>query len=391
MISRRSLLRGATGLVAAAPLSAALRPDAAWAGDADVAVPKTLTSVRTGLGDGAVVADTDFPLTHLVVASSAATAVRLRTGSGWQPWRTGSGCAAGADAAGRSMDSTLIPAVGALGYEIRVAHGKTADVTELNTVDGPARAVAAPVTTLPLGPPAARTQAGRSAAAAAAGFRPRYLSRAAWGADESWRLNPDGTLDTPPAFFGVQTLTVHHSGEPEPAPDPISHIRGIYHKQAVVNDWGDIGYQLLIDAEGRVYEGTYSDADRLPVFGPQRGPDGRPLMVGGSHVGGFNAGNIGVCLLGNFMLAPPTAAAQRSLTVVLALLAATTGLDPLGTTDYVNPVNGQRATIRTISGHQDWHVANPNAGPTQCPGDLLYPTLPKLREDVAALTRLLHH
>ena len=75
--------------------------------------------------------------------------------------------------------------------------------------------------------------------------------------------------------------------------DPIAHIRGIYYNQAVTQGWGDIGYHLLIDADGRVYEGTYSDADRFPVFGPEPGADGRPLMVNGGHVGGFNAATSG--------------------------------------------------------------------------------------------------
>jgi hypothetical protein len=248
-------------------------------------------------------------------------------------------------------------------------------VTELNTVHGPARAVADPETPLPLAVPAR--------------FRPRYLSRSAWGADESYRYNPDGTLDTPPAFYPVQTLTVHHSGEDNPEPDPIAHIRGIYYNQAVVQDWGDIGYQLVIDEAGVVYEGTYSDPDPTPVFGPEPGAGGLPMMVNGSHVGRFNAGNVGICVLGNYMLAPPSAAAVRSLTLVLALLAATTRLDPLGTTNYVNPVSGVRATIATIAGHQDWHRANSSAGATLCPGDHLYALLPTIRGDVDALMRRL--
>lgn len=389
MLSRRSLIRGATSLVAAAPLSLALRPGAASAApSAEVAVPQTLSNLRTGVGTGTVVPEAAFPLTHLVVESNDQTSVRLRTASGWQQWRTGSGCSGGPDGASAGT-GTLIPAAGALGYEIRVTGGGAADVTELNTVDGPARATAAPVTTLQLGADPEATASALGRTNDHAGFRPLYLSRAAWGADESYRLNPDGSLDTPPTFYGVQTLTVHHTGEDNPTKDPIAHIRGIYYNQAVTKDWGDIGYQLLIDAEGRVYEGTYSDNDRLPVFGPQRGADGRPLMVNGAHVGGFNAGNIGVCLLGNFMTAPPTAAARLSLTVVLALLASASRLDPLGTTNYVNPASGAQGTLATISGHQDWHTANAKAGATLCPGDHLYAMLPRLRRDVSVLARLL--
>jgi hypothetical protein len=359
------LLRGATGLAVAGPLSLAATRPAVAAGES---VPETL-SVARGFVPAGVAVTPSLPLTHLSVAG--ADSVRLRTATGWQPWRQVSGCPCGPDAP-QTAARTLVPAAGALDYEVR---GSGVSVTELNTVDGPARAVADPATPLPLAVPSQ--------------FRPRYLSRAAWGADESYRNNPDGTLDTPPAFYPVQTLTVHHSGEDNPEPDPIAHIRGIYYNQAVVQDWGDIGYQLVIDEAGVVYEGTYSDPDRIPVFGPEPSAAGLPMMVNGSHVGGFNAGNVGICVLGNYMLAPPTNAAVRSLTLVLALLAAATRLNPLGTTNYVNPVSGAKATIATIAGHQDWHNANPAAGATLCPGDHLYALLPSIRTDVDALMRRL--
>ncbi|MCW6007171.1 N-acetylmuramoyl-L-alanine amidase, partial [Micromonospora sp. CPCC 205371] len=331
-------------------------------------VPRTMSAARGAVPAGVAVSPM-LPLTHLSVAG--AESVRIRTADGWQPWQPVTDCPCGPDGTAVRR-RTLIPASGALSYEVR---GNAVLVTEVNTVDGPARATAAPEAPLPFRAPAQ--------------FRPRYLSRAAWGADESYRLNPDGTLDTPPAFYPVQTLTVHHSGEASPAPDPISHIRGIYYNQAVVNDWGDIGYQLIIDEHGRVYEGTYSDPDSIPVFGPALSTNGLPMMVNGSHVGGFNAGNIGICVLGNYMLGPPSAASMRSLTHVLALLAAATRLNPLGTTRYVNPVSGASATIATIAGHQDWHTANPAAGATLCPGDHLYALLPRIRADVDALVRRL--
>jgi hypothetical protein len=372
MLSRRSLLRGASGVAAAVPLSVALGAEAAAA--AGDTVPETLSVQREAVGSGQVVTPR---LTPTYLAVSAAAEVRLRTADGWQPWRAAAGCPGGPDDPAAPA-STLVPAAGALEYAVRSADGGPVRLTELNTVDGPARAVAAPVSA---GVPLPR--------AAGCDWRPRYLSRAAWGADESYRYNPDGTLDTPPAFFPVQTLTVHHTGEDNPIADPIAHIRAIYYNQAVTMDWGDIGYQVLIDEEGRVYEGVYSDEDRTPVFGPDRGTDGRPLMVNGAHVGGFNAGNIGVCLLGNYMLAPPTAAAVRSLTVVLALLAKAARLDALGTTNYRNPVSGAAATIATIAGHQDWNRANPAAGATLCPGDQLYAQLPAVRADVARLVNRL--
>lgn len=366
MVSRRSLLRGATGLAAAAPV--ALAGGEAFAAEGDT-VPETLAAAR-GPVDAGRTLQPELKLTQLSVP--AGTDLRVRTADGWRDLAA-NGCPAGADGA-TAPGNVLVAAAGVTAYQIK---GAPTAVTELNTVDGRKRALRAQPRALTL-PRAAQTP-----------WRPRYLSRAAWGADESYRLNPDGTLDTPPAFYGVQTLTVHHSGEDNPIDDPIQHVRGIYYTHAVTNDWGDIGYQLLIDKFGRVFEGVYSDADPIPVFGPEPGADGRPQMVNGAHVGGFNAGNIGICVLGNTMITPPTAAAVRSLTIVLALLAKATNLDPEGTTSYVNPVSGAQATLRTISGHRDWHTANPAAGATLCCGDSLYGQLPAIRTRAAALVNLL--
>jgi len=54
-----------------------------------------------------------------------------------------------------------------------------------------------------------------------------------------------------------------------------------------------------------------------------------------------------------------------------------TGLDPLGTTAYVNPISGATRTVATLAGHRDWAA-------TECPGNTFYPSLPQLRIDVAA-------
>ena len=99
-------------------------------------------------------------------------------------------------------------------------------------------------------------------------------------------------------------------------------------------------------------------------------------MVNAAHVGGFNAGNVGVALLGDLTSVQPTPAARASLVTVLASLAAATALNPVGTTSYVNPISGATKTLATLAGHRDWAA-------TECPGNAFYPTLPQLRADVA--------
>jgi N-acetylmuramoyl-L-alanine amidase len=103
-------------------------------------------------------------------------------------------------------------------------------------------------------------------------------------------------------------------------------------------------------------------------------------MSVGAHVGGYNTGNIGVCLLGHFNGQLPTTAARESLVRVLAWLAHTCWLDPLGRTHYVNPVNGNTIDVDTISGHRNWAA-------TACPGDMFYPELAAVRSSVAQVPR----
>ena len=75
MLSRRSLLRGATSLVAATPLALALRPGAAHAAPTPSGeVPETLAHRREGLSGGTVVTAPAFPLTHLAVSAVNQTA-----------------------------------------------------------------------------------------------------------------------------------------------------------------------------------------------------------------------------------------------------------------------------------------------------------------------------
>nr|BFE74638.1 hypothetical protein GCM10020092_079390 [Actinoplanes digitatis] len=112
----------------------------------------------------------------------------------------------------------------------------------------------------------------------------------------------------------MQTFTVHHTATGNDDPDPAARMRSIYRYQAIDLGYGDFGYHFLIDEAGRVYEGRWSGGDALPGFDPAG------WMVNASHVGGYNAGNVGVVLLGNFMQREPTAAARRSLTLLLAAL-----------------------------------------------------------------------
>jgi hypothetical protein len=375
MLSRRRLLTGATGLGAVALTAAAgANAFAAESKPAPARLPATLATRRAQVLNRTRTDVADFPLTHLSVASSAAAAVRLRSGTGWGDWLdlASTSCAGNRDdKAATAARRALVLARDVTGYEVQTTDGSPVAVTELNTVDGPAGPVAG--------------TAGTELSVNGARCRlPRYLSRAAWGADESLRYLPDGTENWPVTFFPTQTLTVHHTGlyAHNDDPDPAATVRAVYYDDCVLDDYGDVGYQLLIDEQGAVYEGRVSGDDPYPVYGGGLDAAGRPTMANGAHVGQFNAGNIGVVLLGRFSLQQPTPAARDSLVKVLALLSKVSGLDPDGTTTYLNPGNGLGGVVPVIQGHRDWAALG--AGSTECPGDAFHPTLESIRRDVAA-------
>jgi len=383
MVSRRILLTAGAGAAALAPIGVALNASADEVpAEAGRPVPRTLARRARRASGGRAVSKTEFELTHLGVAWTAATAtVRVRTAEGWSDWRPAAGCAVGSDSQGpdRPGGSALLAVPGATGYEVQVDAGAVSTV-ELNTCDGPRRTTTAASRKFPYG-----THKGSR--------MPRYLSRAGWGADESRRVTT-----TPLSFFKPVTLTVHHEGAEYDPTRQLEHVRALYEYQTTPADQGgsgldDLGYHMLIDTEGTIYEGRFSGDDRVPVFGPRARKS--PLQaVNGAHISGFNAGNIGVCLLGDYSTKPVPEPVYRSLTFVLAGLAAAARLDPQGTTNYVNQADvadpertdpPRSATIRTISAHRDWHVANPQAGETECPGDGMYARMADLRKDVAKL------
>lgn len=82
------------------------------------------------------------------------------------------------------------------------------------------------------------------------------------------------------------SIVVHHSAGPDYELEDWPAIRR-YHKR--VRGWRDIGYHYGIERLGKIYI--------LRI--------GRPPHTQGAHVKGNNSGRLGVCLVGNFMQAPP--------------------------------------------------------------------------------------
>jgi hypothetical protein len=304
-----------------------------------VGPPETLAAQRQVVG--LEVIESEFPIDFLGVMYEGQVeggAVRFRSDGRWGRWVELTDD--GVDVDGR-WASGLVSGADADAYQVRVPGGaRQARAVAINTTDGPQQA-------------AATTSACADETA--------IVTRCEWGADESlmtWRV---------PEFHPAQKLTVHHTATANGVSDPAATVRAIYRYQAVDRGFGDIGYQYLIDEAGLVYEGRHSGSDGGPAH------DSTGKVVTAAHVGGYNSGNVGIALLGTLTSVDPRPGARTSLQQVLTELSTRHGIDPRGSTLYVNPVNGSTKTVANIPGHRDWAA-------TECPGGNLYALLPSIRE-----------
>ena len=149
----------------------------------------------------------------------------------------------------------------------------------------------------------------------------------------------------------ISRITVHHTG------DKLHHsssqrvsareIKKIqkYHQQQ--NGWADIGYHFVIDQNGRIWEG-------------------RPLRYQGAHARGHhNVGNVGVVLLGNFLLQKPSKKQFSSLDRLLVDLCRRHRVPPHRVHTHSELLNGE----------------------TQCPGPVISRWLSRFRQRGIALAK----
>jgi hypothetical protein len=172
--------------------------------------------------------------------------------------------------------------------------------------------------------------------------RPEVVSRSQWGADESWRRGS-------PTRAQVGQGIVHHTATSNgySREDAPAIVRAIYHHHTRVLGWADIGYNILVDRFGRVYEGRAG---------------GLESGVVGAHARGHNTGTFGVAAIGNHDVQHPSEAAVDALKDVVAWQFDTYGIDP----------DGSHHGRSTLIGHLQ-------VGQTACPGRYLQPRLDEIR------------
>lgn len=232
-----------------------------------------------------------------------------------------------------------------------------------------------------------------------------YFTRSEWGADESWRLPPPPKEDKPepaepaepslawqkriadcvarqknyPADFArsdkvvtktddgldlywplqystqIRKIVIHHTDGNQDfdydkdgkltVEDSKAGVRAVYRSHALSNGWGDIGYNLLVDQFGNVFEGR---------AGGQ--------MVISAHAYCANAQTVGISVLGSYDDRDITPATRATLDRLIGYLSLLYGLDPAAESEF------QGKLTRNVVGHRDY-VA------TTCPGKYMYAQL----------------
>ncbi len=150
----------------------------------------------------------------------------------------------------------------------------------------------------------------------------------------------------------IKKVIIHHTASTKDLDDPEKLMRSIYAYHALTRGWGDIGYNYLIDSDGKIYEGRY-------------GGDG---AVGG-HTAGYNTASVGIALLGNFEENLISAEMMKSLMGLVYDTAVKYDIDPDGSSEFRGEM------MPNILGHRD-------LGATLCPGAIAYEYLDQIRESL---------
>jgi hypothetical protein len=290
-------------------------------------------------------------------------AVRAHSATGWGTWQAMSVADTDRDAASGTRGGVDLLWTGAGdGVQVSVtsAAGKTPHDIAADLIDPSTAPTDAAAGTL--APAGAAPVPGAPVVA-----MPPIHSRAEWGADER-----DATWQ-PQDAPQVKAVVLHDTAttnDYKPGDVP-KILRAVFRYQAVSRGWGDIGYQVLVDRFGRLWEGRAGGLSR-PVIGAQSG--------------GFNAGTAGIAYLGDAARTPITPAAIEATARYAAwkFTLGPTAIDPRGTVGLTGggPTSrypaGTTITVPRVFPHRQ-------TSPTDGPGDKGMLALPEIRDRAAQI------
>lgn len=206
------------------------------------------------------------------------------------------------------------------------------------------------------------------------------ISREDWGANESYRLNTDGSESWPRSYHGTRKIIVHHTaiassnGETDLEANKAT-VRSIYYYHAVTQGWGDIGYNALVDAAGNVYEGKYGTHGISPTRFAPSADQIMTLDVEAAHAASYNSGSFGVSAMGDFTNFEVPTAQLEGLKSVLAYVADSRGINVQGKSDFLRYDGTWHNDLNNVVAHRDVTA-------TACPGDKLYAQMTTIKSTV---------
>ena len=331
--------------------------------------------------------------------------LRVRENGAWSPWylneaadagrddrttsATGEFVTGGADAIQASVVGSSLPSGLKLALvpsrpqgeevldadDLKTTEAAPTPVIEEAAASQPPGAQVEPAATAPSASPAWVTQpaavpaavsvaapAVAPAATTANGLPVAVTTRAEWGANASY-------MSWDPEYARAGHVVVHHTAGTNSysAGQSASIVRGIYYYHAVTLDWGDIGYNFLIDKYGTVFEGR---------SGSVAAPAGE--MSVGAHARGVNTGTMGLSMMGDYSSVSPSDAQLSSVGRMAGWFLKRAGIaDANGraglhvwTTERYQA--GSTISMPRILGHRD-------VGYTTCPGNVGYSKLGTIR------------
>ena len=259
-----------------------------------------------------------------------------------------------AEPASQSAPAATTPLIRSETFRASALSASSAPATAPATVSAtvPATVSAAPVA-LPVAAPLSTT---------ANGLPVPVTTRAEWGANASY-------MSWDPYYASAGHVVVHHTAGTNnySSWQSASIVRGIYYYHAVTLDWGDIGYNFLVDKYGTVFEGR---------SGSVAAPAGR--MSVGAHARGVNTGTMGLSMMGDYSSISPSDVQLNAVGKMAGWFLNRAGISDANgwaglhvwTTERYQA--GSTISMPRILGHRD-------VGYTSCPGNVGYSKLGTIR------------
>lgn len=188
---------------------------------------------------------------------------------------------------------------------------------------------------------------------------PAYVSRAAWGADESRVRGTSGADE-------LKAVVIHHTAGSNSYTSSQSAqvVRGILNYHTGALGWADIGYNVLVSKYGQIFEGRSGGLHRNII---------------GAHAYGFNTGSFGISVMGDYSSTAAPWAARQAVAELVGWKLLSTFQDDVRDESSWTPGTGTRFTAgRSVSlakmmGHRDVNL-------TECPGWSLYSQFDGIRD-----------